>query len=100
VAQFSVGVNTASLQLVADIRRLIEQSRQQLASAVNSALTLLYWHIGQRIRNEVLHGERATYGEQIVSALSRQLALEWLDTTIEVIGLNRLGRLNQRRADV
>lgn len=67
----------ASPQLLADIRSLIEQSRQQLASAVNSALTLLYWHIGQRIRNEVLHGERAAYGEQIVSALSRQLELEY-----------------------
>lgn len=69
--------SAASPQLLGDIRSLIEQSRQQLASAVNSALTLLYWHIGQRIRAEVLHGERAAYGEQIVSALSRQLELEY-----------------------
>jgi predicted nuclease of restriction endonuclease-like (RecB) superfamily len=69
--------SAASPQLLGDIRSLIEQSRQQLASAVNSALTLLYWHIGQRIRTEVLQGERAAYGEQIVSALSRQLELEY-----------------------
>jgi predicted nuclease of restriction endonuclease-like (RecB) superfamily len=64
-------------QLLGDIRSLIAQSRQQLAATVNSALTLLYWHIGLRIRNEVLQGERAAYGEQIVSALARQLELEY-----------------------
>ena len=64
-------------QLIGDIRGLIEQSRQQLASAVNSALTQLYWRIGQRIRSEVLQGERAAYGEQIVSALARQLSSDY-----------------------
>ncbi len=67
----------ASTQLLGDIRSLIEQGRQQLASAVNSALTLLYWHIGQRIRTEVLQGERAAYGEQIVTTLSAQLEQEY-----------------------
>jgi predicted nuclease of restriction endonuclease-like (RecB) superfamily len=67
----------APAQLLGDIRGLIEQSRQQLASAVNSALTQLYWHIGQRIRREVLQGERAAYGEQIVSALARQLTSDY-----------------------
>lgn len=64
-------------QLLGDIRGLIEQSRRQLASAVNSALTQLYWRIGQRIRSEVLQGERAAYGEQIVSALARQLTSDY-----------------------
>jgi predicted nuclease of restriction endonuclease-like (RecB) superfamily len=64
-------------QLLGDIRQLIEQSRQQLASTVNSALTLLYWHISQRIRTEVLQGQRASYGEGIVSALARQLEAEY-----------------------
>lgn len=64
-------------QLLGDIRQLIELSRQQLASAVNSALTLLYWHIGQRIRTEVLQGERAGYGKQIVTALARQLEADY-----------------------
>jgi predicted nuclease of restriction endonuclease-like (RecB) superfamily len=67
----------ADQQLLGDIRSLIAQSRQQLATTVNSALTLLYWHIGQRIRNEVLQSERAAYGEQIVSALARQLESDY-----------------------
>lgn len=64
-------------QLLGDIRQLIEQGRQQLANAVNSALTILYWQIGQRIHHEVLQGERAAYGEQIVSALSKQLERDY-----------------------
>lgn len=72
-----VSPETAVPQLLGDIRQLIEQSRGQLAAAVNSALTMLYWHIGHRIRTEVLGSERATYGEQIVSALSRQLEADY-----------------------
>jgi predicted nuclease of restriction endonuclease-like (RecB) superfamily len=68
---------TADPQLLGDIRQLIEASRAELAIAVNSTLTLLYWNIGQRIRNEVLQGERAVYGEQIVSTLARQLESDY-----------------------
>jgi predicted nuclease of restriction endonuclease-like (RecB) superfamily len=64
-------------QLLGDIRRLIEQSRRQLAGTVNSALTLLYWHIGQRIRTDVLGSERAAYGEKIISVLSKQLEADY-----------------------
>ena len=63
--------------LVSDVRQLIESSHAQLASTVNSALTMLYWQIGQRIRNEVLQGERAEYGEQIVSTLAAQLESDY-----------------------
>ncbi|TMN25522.1 DUF1016 N-terminal domain-containing protein [Pseudoxanthomonas sp. X-1] len=63
-------------QLLRDIRQLIEQSRQQLASTVNSALTQFYWRIGQCVRTDVLQGQRAGYGECIVSALARQLEAE------------------------
>jgi predicted nuclease of restriction endonuclease-like (RecB) superfamily len=66
-----------SPQLLGDIRQLIETSRAGLAVSVNSTLTLLYWQIGQRIRNEVLQGERAEYGEQVVSTLARQLEADY-----------------------
>lgn len=63
--------------LLQDIRRLIDNSRSRLAATVNSALTLLYWHIGQRLRTEVLKGERAGYGERIVANLARQLEADY-----------------------
>lgn len=67
----------SSPHLAADIRQLIEISRTELAVTVNSTLTLLYWQIGQRIHSEVLQGERAGYGEQIVLTLSRQLETDY-----------------------
>jgi DUF1016 N-terminal domain len=41
------------------------------------ALTLLHWQIGQRIRREILKEQRADYGAEIVSALSRRLEAEF-----------------------
>jgi hypothetical protein len=44
----------ASIQLLADIRSLITLSRDRLTQTVNSELVLLYWHIGKRVRSEIL----------------------------------------------
>lgn len=64
-------------KLVTDIRTLIESSRQRVVAAVNSEMALLYWHIGERIKRELIGEGRAAYGEQIVSTLSRQLETEY-----------------------
>jgi predicted nuclease of restriction endonuclease-like (RecB) superfamily len=64
-------------RLLADVRVLIEAAREQTARAVNSALVSLYWHIGTRIRRDILGDKRAGYGEQIVDALSTQLTAEY-----------------------
>lgn len=72
-----VALQTAAPQLLGDIRQLIETSRANFAATVNSALTLLYWHIGQRIRSEVLQGERAAYGGKVVAALAKQLEVDY-----------------------
>lgn len=69
--------NTPSLLLIADIRRLIDSARQRAAVSLNTELTILYWQIGTRINAEILQGERAEYGKQIVATLSRQLILEY-----------------------
>ena len=53
--------------LVQDLRQLINEARRHAASVVNSALTLLYWRVGDRIRRDVLQNERARYGEQILA---------------------------------
>ena len=60
-------------RLLIDLAQLIDSTRQHIARTVNAELVLLYWKIGARIRQEVLGGERAAYGDQIVSTLSRQL---------------------------
>jgi hypothetical protein len=62
--------------LLKDLRELIAAARQDVARQVNSALVLLYWRVGKRIRQDILKEKQAEYGEQIVSAVSRELAAE------------------------
>jgi len=59
--------------LLTDIRSLILSARRQVAQAVNAGLTMLYWEIGRRIRQDILEEKRAVYGKEIVAALRRQL---------------------------
>lgn len=64
-------------ELLQELKALIAGARHQAAAAVNVALTLLYWNIGNRVQREVLRNERAGYGEQIVVTLSRELMAEF-----------------------
>lgn len=66
--------NAEPQNLLSDLKSLIEQGKRQAAAAVNSAITLTYWQVGKRINAEVLHGERAEYGKQIVASLAQDLA--------------------------
>jgi len=45
--------------LLRELRGLIESARTHVAQAANATLTLLYWHVGQRIEREVLKAQRA-----------------------------------------
>jgi len=56
-----------------ELSHLIEQSQLQVVAQVNSVLTMLFWHIGDRINQNILQNKRADYGKQIVVTLSRQL---------------------------
>ena len=63
--------------LLCDLRGLIEETRAHVATTVNAALTMLYWRIGQRINEEVLKGERAAYGAEILQTVSAKLMVEY-----------------------
>ena len=63
--------------LLVEIRSLIEESKRQLAIQVNTAMSLLYWNIGNRILREILNNSRADYGDQIIQTLSAQLTAEY-----------------------
>lgn len=36
--------------IIADVRSMIEQTREGVARTVNAGMTLLYWRIGKRIQ--------------------------------------------------
>ncbi len=63
--------------LIKDLRGFIDAARQRVAQQVNAELSQLYWHVGQRLLQEALGGERAEYGKQVVASVSRQLTLEY-----------------------
>jgi predicted nuclease of restriction endonuclease-like (RecB) superfamily len=65
--------------LLQDLRELIVEARKDVARQVNSALVLLYWRVGKRIRQDILKEKRAEYGEEIVPTLSAQLVPEFGD---------------------
>ncbi len=52
---------------------LIESAKTKVISQANSAMTVLFWHIGKKILENELHSQRADYGKQIVVTLSREL---------------------------
>ena len=63
--------------LIADIRKLIETARHNVAVTVNAGLTILYWQIGNRIRHDILKKKRAEYGKKIIATLSQELTKEY-----------------------
>ena len=60
-----------------DIRSMIENARRNVAITVNIELSMLYWHIGKRINEELLKNQRAEYGKQVLSGLSERLTFEY-----------------------
>ena len=77
-------------QLVADLCHLIDEAKSRVASVANVGITMLYWHIGERINREVLGYQRAAYRQRIVSTVSTQLSWSYF---VEVLSLeNNLQR--------
>ncbi|MDE9385624.1 YhcG family protein [Pseudomonas aeruginosa] len=63
--------------LLTELRGLIESARQHVAQTANATLTVLHWHVGQRIHHEVLRNGRAEYGEEILPTLSAKLVRDY-----------------------
>ena len=60
--------------LFEDTCSIIEQAQNKAIRAINVALTIRNWQIGQRIAREELDGAaRAGYGEQVIQRLSEKL---------------------------
>jgi predicted nuclease of restriction endonuclease-like (RecB) superfamily len=78
--------------LFGDVAGLIDGARQRVAATVNSELVMLYWSVGKRVHEEVLGGERAEYGQQVIKELAARLTERygrgWSQRSIErMVGL-------------
>ena len=70
-------VEPVPVALIDDLRQIIETSRGRAAQAVNSELVWLYWHVGVRLRRDVVGEGRGAYGEQVVAAVAKTLSAEY-----------------------
>ncbi|GJI88603.1 MULTISPECIES: PDDEXK nuclease domain-containing protein [Duganella] len=85
--------------LHAELRALIASSRQRLSSTVNAELSRLYWTVGRRLSTDLLSGERARYGAQLMQGLGEKLAREF-GRGFEVKNLRRMVQFVQAFPDV
>jgi len=83
-----------------DLRHIIEQARGHVAATANYELTMMYWHIGERINRDVLGNERAEYGKQIVSQVATQLQAEYGEKGFEPRNIRRMMQFAQEFSDL
>lgn len=62
-----------STELFNDVCLIIDQARRHVATYVNVEACLMNWHVGKRIKEDVLYNQRAEYGKQILKNLSAKL---------------------------
>jgi hypothetical protein len=60
-------------RLFADVCHIIEDVRRRVTITVNTEICLLYWHVGSRIKTDVLHEKRAGYGKLVIKKLAENL---------------------------
>ena len=89
----------ATQSLMQDLRQIIEQARGQVAATANYALSIVYWHIGERINREVLGNQRAEYGKQIVASVARQLRDEYGSKGFDEKNIRRMMQFAQEFPD-
>jgi len=56
-----------------DLCIIIDEARRHVATYVNVEACLMNWHVGKRIKEDVLYNQRAEYGKQILKHLSEKL---------------------------
>jgi predicted nuclease of restriction endonuclease-like (RecB) superfamily len=71
------GTYSTTMDLLGDIRSLIETARGRVATAVNTELVMLNWRIGRRISKDILGQDKAGYGERVIEALAAKLTEEY-----------------------
>lgn len=63
--------------LLDELNQLIQSGRTKLLLAVNSTITLVYWQVVLRIQKEILNGDRAAYGQQVIKNASNHLTQQF-----------------------
>lgn len=70
-------ITKSTEKLYESVKGLIDKARQETAVVVNTQMTLLYWHIGKQIKEDLLNNSRADYGKKIMQLLSKRLTTHY-----------------------
>ncbi|MGE6355286.1 PDDEXK nuclease domain-containing protein [Flavobacterium sp. NPDC079362] len=76
----------------------MEQSKHQVSIQANSAITILFWQVGNHINQDILENKRAEYAKLIVSTLSTQLK-EQYGSNFELRNLRRMMQFAEQFTD-
>lgn len=68
-----VKITNENRQLFSDIITIIEKGKNEVARTVNATITSTYWHVGNRLKHNILMSQRADYGKEIIKNLSKEL---------------------------
>ena len=63
--------------IYSDISSLIFNVKNQVMRQMNNSVITLYWEIGKKLTEDVLQGEKAGYGKNIIGDLSDRLTAEY-----------------------
>lgn len=63
--------------IFSDISTMICDTKNEVMLRVNTSIITLYWNIGKKLSEEVLQGEKADYGKNIIGDLSERLTAEY-----------------------
>ena len=86
------------VNLLSDLRTLIQSARQRIATVANSTYTLLCWQVGHRLLRENLQAGRAAYGKQILATVSQELTVEF-GAGFSYTALTRMARFAEWMTD-
>lgn len=93
-------IDTSLVLLLSDLRQVIESAKRNVAATANYELTMMYWHIGERINRDVLNNQRAEYGKQIVAEVARQLQTEYGSKGFDVKSIRRMMQFASKFPDM
>ena len=70
-------INSNSEEIYSSIRSSVINAQHRVYSAVNSAMVIAYWEIGEQIYKACGENERAEYGKNLLKYLSDKLTAEF-----------------------
>ena len=65
--------------LLIALNQIVRSGKSRILASINSTISLVYWQVGSRINQELLKGDRATYGQQVIKNASTHLTEQFGD---------------------